>query len=94
MNKLANLPAPEEKKKPKHSVCDFLAGDIACKSGKCNLLLFVVDIDFREREVDVDYIEYTVHCRMVDKHNANNNAIKSDDLEIEAAAHSNLQYSQ
>ena len=76
---LDNLPAPEEKKKPKHSVCEYLVSDIACKSGKFKFLLFFVDLDYRERLVDV---LPTALCRMVVKHNAN----KQDKLEL--AVHS------
>ena len=71
---LALLPQPEQKKKPKHSVCEYLVGDIACKSGKCNVLLFVVDLDCEEL---VDVMP-TALCRMVVKHNAN----KQDKLEL------------
>ena len=60
-------------------MCEYLVGDIACKSGKCNVLQFVVDLDYRERLVDV---MPTALCRMVVKHNAN----KQDKLEL--AVHS------
>ena len=72
-------------------MCEYLVSDIACKSGKFKFILYFVDLDYRERLVDV---LPTALCRMVVKHNANIKAIKSDDLETEAAAHSNIQYNQ
>ena len=60
-------------------MCEYLVGDIACKSGKCNVLLFAVDLDYRERLVD---FMPTALCRMVVKHNAS----KQDKLEL--AVHS------